>query len=116
MDRGAAKCARHALPSHTSPAQGLVGESRNVWLPTGAPGGEWNNWSAGSPAENAFVSVNTVHIFDDDTLWVVDQAAPGFGSVLPGAQKVVQIDTQARPTRSLGCSGLMPTSYRKGRG
>jgi major royal jelly protein len=59
------------------------------------PGGEWNNWSAGSPAENAFVSVNTVHIFDDDTLWVVDQAAPGFGSVLPGAQKVVQIDTQA---------------------
>jgi sugar lactone lactonase YvrE len=26
---------------------------------------------------------------------VVDQAAPGFGSVLPGAQKVVQIDTQA---------------------
>lgn len=58
------------------------------------PGGEWNGWSAGSLVENAFVSVNTIHIFDDDTLWVVDQAAPGFGSVLPGAQKVVQIDTR----------------------
>jgi hypothetical protein len=58
------------------------------------PGGDWNSWSTGSPGENAFVSVNTVHIFDDDSLWVVDQAAPGFGNVLPGAQKVVQIDTQ----------------------
>jgi hypothetical protein len=58
------------------------------------PGGDWNDWKPGSSGENAFVSVNTVHIFDDDTLWVVDQAAPGFGQVLPGFQKVVQVDTR----------------------
>lgn len=57
------------------------------------PGGDWNNWAPGRPVENAFVSVNTVHIFDDDSLWVVDQGAPSFGATIPGAQKVVQIDT-----------------------
>ncbi len=59
------------------------------------PGGNWNGWSPGAPVEDAFVSVNTIHIFDDDTLWVVDQGAPGFGDVLPGAQKVVQLDTRS---------------------
>ncbi len=57
------------------------------------PGGDWNNWTQGRPVENAFVSVNTVHIFDDDSLWVVDQGSPYFGDTIPGAQKVVQIDT-----------------------
>jgi hypothetical protein len=58
------------------------------------PGGEWNTWSPGRSVENAFVCVNTIHIFDDDTIWVVDQGAPFFGNTLPGAQKVVQIDTR----------------------
>jgi sugar lactone lactonase YvrE len=59
------------------------------------PGGDWNNGAHGRSAESAFVAVNTVHIFDDDSLWVVDQGSPYFGDTIPGAQKVVQIDTRS---------------------
>lgn len=54
------------------------------------PGGDWNNWQTGASGAEAFVMVNTIHIFDDDTLWVVDQ-----GDKQPGAvQKILQFDTQ----------------------
>ncbi|WP_246725131.1 major royal jelly family protein [Beijerinckia sp. L45] len=36
--------------------------------------------------------VNSVHVFDDDTLWVVDQGAPPGNTPAPGAQKLVQVD------------------------
>lgn len=62
-------------------------------LPDGSlnpfPGGSWNAWQSGQSGEDAFVMVNTVHIFDDDTLWVVDQGDPK----LPrDAQKILQFD------------------------
>jgi catechol 2,3-dioxygenase-like lactoylglutathione lyase family enzyme/sugar lactone lactonase YvrE len=57
------------------------------------PGGAWNAWSPGQPSADAFVQVNALHVFDDDTLWVVDQGTPDRKTVLPGAQKVLQFDT-----------------------
>lgn len=59
------------------------------------PGGSWNAWSAGQPAHEAFVQVNALHIFGDDTLWVVDQGTPDREHVIPGAQKVLQFDTRS---------------------
>lgn len=59
------------------------------------PGGAWNDWAFGKPVEDAFVQVNTVHVFGDDTLWVVDQGAPDHKATLPGAQKVLQFDTDS---------------------
>jgi hypothetical protein len=58
------------------------------------PGGAWNQWTPGEPVGNAFVSTNSLHIFDQDPdfLWVVDTAAPFFGKALAGGPKVVKID------------------------
>lgn len=59
------------------------------------PGGAWNDWAFGKPVEEAFVQVNALHVFGDDTLWVVDQGAPDRKATLPGAQKVLQFDTRS---------------------
>ncbi|NTH49194.1 hypothetical protein G6K98_31630 [Agrobacterium rhizogenes] len=63
------------------------------------PGGSWNNWKAGDDGQNAFVYVNSVHIFSDDTVWCVDQGAlradassKELATPKPGAQKLVQLD------------------------
>lgn len=66
-------------------------------LPDGSlipfPGGTWNQWQSGQSGSDAFVKVNTVHIFDDDTLWIVDQGSPKLNSE---AQKILQFDTVTR--------------------
>ena len=55
------------------------------------PGGKWNQGVEGSNnGEDVFVCVNTIHIFDDDTLWVVDQ---GNKNLSRNAQKLLQFDT-----------------------
>lgn len=59
------------------------------------PGGAWNDWAFGKPVQDAFVQVNALHVFGDDTLWVVDQGAPDGKATLPGAQKVLQFDTRS---------------------
>lgn len=59
------------------------------------PGGAWNDWAFGKPVQDAFVQVITLHIFGDDTLWVIDQGAPDGKATLPGAQKVLQFDTRS---------------------
>lgn len=40
------------------------------------PGGSWNTWQKGQDGTRAFVMVNAIHLFRDNTLWVVDQAPP----------------------------------------
>ena len=62
------------------------------------PGNHWNEWEPGKDATEAFVYLNSVHIFHDDTIWCVDQGALSAGvfsekySVpAPGAQKLVQL-------------------------
>jgi hypothetical protein len=58
------------------------------------PGGDWNNWAPGRDGTSAFVQANTVHIFRDGTLWVVDQGTPDGSEPAPGVQKLVQLDTK----------------------
>lgn len=64
------------------------------------PGNAWNEWKPGADGSEAFVYLNSVHIFADDTIWVVDQgslSADIFGaqyaSPQPGAQKIVQLSS-----------------------
>ncbi|KAA9160751.1 hypothetical protein FPZ12_016550 [Amycolatopsis acidicola] len=66
------------------------------------PGNGWNEWKAGDDGQNAFVYVNSLHIFADDTVWVVDQGGlrpdaspPELSTPKPGAQKVVQLDPKS---------------------
>lgn len=57
------------------------------------PGGAWNEWKPGADPRNCFVNVNSLHIFEDNTLWAVDVGGPwGEAPVGPGAQKVVRMD------------------------
>lgn len=65
---------------------------------TAFPGGEWNDWAPGKDVTNAFVQVNSVHIFDDDTIWIVDQGAVDNTTTLPGAAKVAQFDSKTGKT------------------
>jgi|GEM_PF-206812 len=57
------------------------------------PDNEWNRRGNGSDPRHSFVAVNAIHIFGDDTLWVVDQGSVGGHTPAPGAQKVVQLDS-----------------------
>ncbi|MFG6668549.1 L-dopachrome tautomerase-related protein [Halomonas sp. HNIBRBA4712] len=75
-----------------SPAVARVTEEGDV---EAFPGNQWNEWDgSGDPAE-AFVQVNTVHVFADDWLWVVDQGDDADeGETRPG-QKVLAFDPQS---------------------
>ncbi|WP_254454742.1 SMP-30/gluconolactonase/LRE family protein [Acetobacter estunensis] len=65
------------------------------------PGKGWNDWKPGDDGTHAFVMVNTIHIFRDGTLWVVDQGAPPGQTPQPGAQKLVQIDPRTGTVRNI---------------
>ena len=57
------------------------------------PGGVWNEWKPGKPAEAAFVGTNAVRIGPEGDLWVVDTGTPGFGAqTIAGGPKIVRID------------------------
>lgn len=58
------------------------------------PGGEWNQWQSGKPGAKALVAINTIHIFDDDTLWAVDQGEDAGPNGVNPAQKILQFDTR----------------------
>lgn len=82
-----------------APRWDLMADTPSVFrvAPDGAlqpfPGGSWNTWKPGADAASAFVMVNGLHIFSDDTLWVVDQGIdPTKGASVPGGQKLVQLD------------------------
>lgn len=60
------------------------------------PGGTWNQWTPSADPATAFLMVNGLHIFSDDTLWVVDQGIdPKANATVPGGQKLVQLDPQS---------------------
>lgn len=56
------------------------------------PNQDWNQWNVQRNPRERFVSVNAVFTDKQNNLWVVDTAAPRFGSVIPGGAKLVQID------------------------
>src|SRR5436190_4222841 len=57
------------------------------------PDETWNRWD-GKPetAGKAFVCVQSVVVDDQDSLWVLDPAAPMMGPVVQGGPKLVRID------------------------
>ncbi|WP_246792395.1 SMP-30/gluconolactonase/LRE family protein [Burkholderia perseverans] len=66
------------------------------------PGNAWNAWQPGDDGRNAFVYLNAVHVFADDTVWCVDQGSlapgifPGIDATLdPAAQKLVRLDARS---------------------
>ncbi len=66
--------------------------------PAPFPGNAWNEWKPGDDGRDSFVYVNSIHVFKDDTVWVVDQGAlradsypPELSEPHPGAQKLVQL-------------------------
>ncbi|EIW8473873.1 bleomycin resistance protein, partial [Klebsiella pneumoniae] len=66
------------------------------------PGGKWNNWQPDKSGAEAFININAINTFDGNTLWVVDQGAPPGSSVaLPGAQKIVEIDTKTNKIKRI---------------
>lgn len=66
------------------------------------PGGEWNAWAPGKPSAQALVKINTIHIFDDDTLWAIDQGEDAGPKGINPAQKILQFDTRtAKLLRSI---------------
>lgn len=58
------------------------------------PGGQWNVWAPGKPTDAALVKINTIHIFDDDTLWAIDQGEDAGPKGINPGQKIVQFDTR----------------------
>ncbi|WP_347558216.1 hypothetical protein [Robbsia sp. KACC 23696] len=63
------------------------------------PGNAWNDWKPGDDGRMAFVYLNSVHIFADDSVWCVDQGSlspgvfPGINETLAfDAQKLIQLD------------------------
>jgi TAT (twin-arginine translocation) pathway signal sequence len=77
------------FPGHeVTPSVARIAADGTAWP---FPGGAWNNWQPGSDPMNSFQYVNSVHIFEDDTVWCVDQGALRTDVATPGAQKLVQL-------------------------
>jgi len=55
------------------------------------PNEELNSWKEGEDGGKKFVSVQAVHVDDQDKLWVVDPANPGFAGVYQESDKLVRI-------------------------
>ena len=56
------------------------------------PNEELNSWKDGEDGSKKFVSVQAVYIDDQDKLWVVDAANPGFAGVYQESDKLVRIN------------------------
>lgn len=81
---------RHAV-SESTPSLGRVNTDGKV---SSFPGNTWNKWKPGDDGREAFVYLNSVHIFADDTVWCLDQGSVGKDTPKPGAQKLVQLDAK----------------------
>lgn len=56
------------------------------------PNEVWNSWKTGEPAGKKFVCIQSVVIDDDNYLWVLDPASPGFKGVIAEGAKLVKFD------------------------
>jgi len=52
------------------------------------------------PPRDQWVSVQAVYVDDQDKLWVVDPAAPGFAEVYQDSDKLVRIDPRHQQDRA----------------
>ncbi|UCF66953.1 MAG: hypothetical protein JSV80_14375 [Acidobacteriota bacterium] len=66
------------------------------------PDEAWNAWQPGEDPGSAFVCVQSVHVDARQRLWILDPASPGFGGVVPGGAKLVEIDLERdEPVRTI---------------
>ncbi len=79
-----------SIPQWTKHKSPSVAEIRNGKI-VPYPGNDWNRFDL-AHAKDRFVNVNAVHSDGAGSLWAVDYAAPNFGHVVDGAQKLVRID------------------------
>ena len=57
------------------------------------PDSEWNSWNGDAAAAgNHFVCVQSVFVDDNDFLWILDPASPGFKGVVRGGAKLVKVN------------------------
>jgi sugar lactone lactonase YvrE len=79
------------------------------------PDEKWNRWDGQqATAGSAFVCVQSVVVDDNDTLWILDPAAPLFGPVVQGGPKLVAINLNTnRVIRAIpfGPAVALPNSY-----
>jgi sugar lactone lactonase YvrE len=69
------------------------------------PDSGWNSWKPSDPPAERFICVQGLCIDEDDNLWVLDAADPGFRGVIPGGAKIVKIDIgQGRVVRTIPLS------------
>lgn len=65
-------------------------------LPTGAikpyPDETWNHWAPGLSPKEHFVCVQSVHVDDENFLWILDPASPGFKGVVKNGPKLLKVD------------------------
>lgn len=60
------------------------------------PNEEWNRWDLDpKTAARHFVCVQSVVVDDQDSLWILDPAAPMLMSIVPGGPKLVQVDLKS---------------------
>ncbi len=98
---------RYQLTGVASSAKGRLFTNYPIWSPvhkysvvevtskTDAkpyPNEEVNSWKDGEDGSRKFVSVQAVYVDDQDKLWVVDSANPGFGGVYQESDKLVRIN------------------------
>lgn len=65
------------------------------------PDARWNDWSAGDPAGDAWVCVQSVHVDHRGRLWVLDPGNPKFAGVVPGAPKLVLFEPPTAKPREV---------------
>ncbi|MCJ2181267.1 hypothetical protein MTR62_00870 [Novosphingobium sp. 1949] len=80
------------------------------------PGGAWNAWTPGASGVDAFVMVNALHVFDDGTLWVVDQGTADGREPQAGAQKLIRFDPRTGSLLSVlrFAADILPSGARLG--
>lgn len=64
------------------------------------PDESWNRWDwTPQTAASHFVCVQSVVVDSEDSLWILDAAAPMLMSIVPGGPKLVQIDLKANTVK-----------------
>ncbi|MFC1799830.1 SMP-30/gluconolactonase/LRE family protein [Candidatus Eisenbacteria bacterium] len=69
-----------------------VGEIQASGDVTPFPTDEWNTWVGPTEPGDHFVCVQSVFIDQDDDLWILDAANPGFMGGVAGGAKLVKVD------------------------
>ena len=87
-----------SFPAWLGRSPGVMQVHRNGQLRP-FPGNAWNEWEPGKDPATCFVDVNSICLDGKGSLWIVDAAAPYFGSAIEGGVKLVEVDIALRATK-----------------